>query len=80
MTKVVISPREATRICSEALFKYVSEKGLTDITCEGWFVNCKRKGIVFKGTKNVNDKLTKTEEDERERDGTGKYVPAKGKG
>lgn len=53
--KVIISPKEATAICNKALFDVAMERGLgTLITCERWFVNCKRKGIVFKGRKNVS--------------------------
>ena len=77
--KVVIDRKEATRICSEALFKYVADQGYKDISCEAWSLNCKRKGIVFKGTQDGDDKLDETEKSGRQRDGTGKYVPAEGK-
>ena len=50
--KVIVPPRKATEICNKALQEYVIEQGLDgdkEITRERWFVNCKRKGIVFKG-------------------------------
>ena len=61
-TKIVVSVQEANKICSDALFKHVSEQGLENITCEKWFINCKRKGIVFKGIKNVRREEEETEE------------------
>ncbi len=53
--KVIISPREAHEICSKALYKTAVERGLKagTITNEKWFMNCKRKGIVFKGQKEI---------------------------
>ena len=50
--KVIVHPRKAMEICDAALREYVIEQGLDgdkEITRERWFVNCKRKGIVFKG-------------------------------
>jgi len=49
--KITVRPEEATEICRKALFEHVSGLGMENITCEKWFVNCKRKGIVFKGQK-----------------------------
>ena len=59
--KIIISVQEANKMCSEALFRYVAEQGLENITCEKWFINCKRKGIVFKGIKNVRREEDATE-------------------
>ena len=60
--KVIITPREATEICNKALKAVAVERGLGEpITCEKWFVNCKRKGIVFKGKQNDDKELTETE-------------------
>jgi hypothetical protein len=50
--KITVDVRKATEICQRALFEHVSELGMVNITCEKWFLNCKRKGIVFKGQKN----------------------------
>lgn len=51
--RVIVSPRQATEICNKAIKEYVIEQGLCEpITCEKWFVNCKRKGIVYKGKPN----------------------------
>ena len=49
--KITIRVEEATEICRKALFEHVSDR-MVNITCEKWFLNCKRKGIVFKGQKN----------------------------
>ena len=48
--RVIVSPKQATELCNKAIKEYVIEQGLCEpITCEKWFVNCKRKGIVYKG-------------------------------
>ncbi len=50
--KLVVSGKQATRICNVALREYVKQQGLVEpITCEAWYINCKRKGIVFTGAK-----------------------------
>ena len=56
LVKIVIEPKEATEICNKALYAVVIERGLVagTITNEQWFLNCKRKGIVFKGKQNDN--------------------------
>ena len=65
-TKIIISIQDATKICSDALFKHVAELGLTKISSERWFLNCKRKGIVFKGIKNDRKGTSEGTEDESE--------------
>ena len=61
--KIAIRPDEATEICRKALFEHVSNMGMENITCEKWFVNCKRKGIVFKGQKKKNEQTCSQEEE-----------------
>ncbi len=58
--KITVTVREATEICRKALFEHVSNLGMKNVTCEKWYLNCKRKGIVFKGQKNGDDKLAET--------------------
>lgn len=58
--KIIVRVEEATEICRKALFEHVSELGMVNVTCEKWFLNCKRKGIVFKGQKNDDDNLAET--------------------
>lgn len=67
--KIVISVKEANQICKDALFKYVTEQGFDNVICEryvesalkrGVFLNCKRKGLIFKGQKDDNTKLIET--------------------
>ena len=70
-TKIIISIQDATKICSDALFKHVAELGLTKISCEKWFLNCKRKGIVFKGIKNDRARTSETTEGEGKTAGSG---------
>lgn len=75
--RIIISPRDATEICKKALYEYVSAMGMKDAYCEKWFLNCKRKGIVFKGTKNVreeDDGTRASEGTESESEGTGSDV------
>jgi hypothetical protein len=67
-TKITVSVKDATKICSNALFRYIKEQGLGNATCERWFLNCKRKGIVFKGTRDVRGQ-------ESESEGTSPDVP-----
>ncbi len=78
--KIVVRPEVATEICRRALFDYVSLLGMTNVTCEKWFINCKRKGIVFKGQKNDDDKLVETEIDSGQESRTGEHVSEGGKG
>lgn len=48
--KITIDRHTAIRLCEEALKDYVIRKGLCEpVSSEKWFLNCKRKGIVFKG-------------------------------
>ena len=70
--KITIRADEATEICRKALFDHVSKLGMKNITCEKWFLNCKRKGIVFKGQKNED---RQTESERREGSGAGEHVP-----
>ena len=61
---------EATRICSDALFGHVASQGFENVSCEKWFLNCKRKGIVFKGnrmttTNSLKPDLAQAKEAER---------------
>lgn len=74
--KIIVRPEEATEICRKALFEHVSGLGMVNVTCEKWFVNCKRKGIVFKGQKNDNDKLVETEIERSEGSGASQHVSA----
>tara|TARA_Y100000310_G_C20553166_1_gene749156 strand:- start:72 stop:428 length:357 start_codon:yes stop_codon:yes gene_type:complete len=62
--KIVVRPEDATEICRIALFEHVFALGMKNITCEKWFINCKRKGIVFKGQKNDENKQRSTESGE----------------
>ncbi len=76
LAKIIIQPREATEICNKALYAVAVERGLVSgtITNEKFFINCKRKGIVFKGIKNDNDKLNEIETVAEQGSGTGEYV------
>ncbi len=69
--KVIIDPKEATVICNKALRAVAVERGLNsdeNILIERWFVNCKRKGIVFRGkTKMKIDKDLQVAAKEKER-------------
>lgn len=50
--KVLIEAKEADAICHKVLRDIAIERGLDgdkEITCERWGVNCKRKGIIFRG-------------------------------
>lgn len=65
LVKMTISGQEATAICIAALKEYVRNHGLSEpITHEKWFVNCKRKGIVFTGAK--HDTVEQNEQAGRE--------------
>ena len=84
--KMIIGVKEANQICKDALLKHVAEQGLEDVVCEryfevairnGKFLNCKRKGIIFKGQKHEDKQ---TEVSGRQRSGTGQYVSAGGQG
>ena len=66
--KITVDVKEVNKICSDALFKHVADQGLTNISCEKWFLNCKRKGIVFRGLKNAE---RRNEESESEETGSG---------
>ena len=77
--KITVIAKEATEICRKALFEHVSKLGMVNATCEQWFLNCKRKGIVFKGQKNDDNKLDETETESGEGSGTSEYVPSEGK-
>lgn len=74
--KIIVRCEEVTEICRKALFEHVSNLGMVNVTCEKWFVNCKRKGIVFKGQKNDNDKLVETEVERGEGSGESENVSA----
>ncbi len=74
--KIVIRTEEAAKICRDALFEHVKNLGMKNVTCEKWFLNCKRKGIVFKGQKNDNDKLDEIGTGRSEGSGKSEYVPA----
>ena len=66
--KITIEPRKAFEICVAALRGYVIEQGMDgdkEIIWEKWFVNCKRKGIVFRG-KAKNEYNSETREDTSE--------------
>ena len=58
--KIVIRTDEAAKICRDALFEHVKNLGMKNVTCEKWYLNCKRKGIVFKGQKDDDKKLNET--------------------
>ena len=75
--KVVINPKEATAICNKALYAEAIERGLVagTITNEYWFVNCKRKGIVFKGKLNDDTKLEEAKVSTDKGSGESKHVP-----
>ena len=63
--KITVEPRKAFEICVAALRGYVIEQGMDgdkEIIWEKWFVNCKRKGIVFRG-KAKNEYNSETRED-----------------
>ena len=58
-----IDVKTANNICRDALFKYVEDQGIENAVCEqyvnrfiwqGKFLNCKRKGIIFNGTKRIS--------------------------
>ena len=58
-----IDVKTANAICRDALFKYAEEQGIENAVCEqyverfiwqGKFLNCKRKGIIFNGTKRIS--------------------------
>lgn len=75
--KIIIGVKEATEICRKALFEHISDR-MVNITCEKWFLNCKRKGIVFKGQKNDDTELTKTQTGSSQGSGAVEHVPAGG--
>jgi len=58
--KIDVRSDVATEICRKALFEYVASLGMKNITCEQWFLNCKRKGITFKGQKNDDHKVAES--------------------
>ena len=68
--KILIDVKKADQICRTALLKYASEQGLKDVVleryvdvavCKGKFLNCKRKGIEFKGTENDTQRASESE-------------------
>jgi hypothetical protein len=76
---VILEVREANKICRQALLNYVTEMGFKDVSIEGCietsirkgrFLNCKRRGIVFRGMKDGNEtdnsRTDKTETGESE--------------
>jgi hypothetical protein len=86
---VVIEVREANAICRQALLDHVTEMGFSDVSIERCieslirkfkFLNCKRRGIAFKGTKNditAREEGTgkeRSEGTESESEGTGSDV------
>ena len=78
IVKVIIDPKEATMICNKALYAVAVERGLKagTISNEKWFVNCKRKGIVFKGKQDVENKQRNTEDSKGS--GTSEHVSEEG--
>lgn len=74
--KITVDARKATEICKKALYEYVSAMGMKDATCEKWYLNCKRKGIVFKGMKDDTGTEGRTEDKETKEQGTGADVPS----
>ena len=87
--KVTIGVKEANQICKDALFAYAVEQGMIGAACEGYmdrsikrgtFLNCKRKGIIFRGQKNDDDKLNETSTEGSEGSGTSEHVSEGGEG
>ena len=75
---VTIGMQEAIALCGKALRDYVISQGVDgdkDIVNEKWYLNCKRKGIVFKGYPHDNNQLNETGKEGRKGSGTGKHVP-----
>ena len=81
--KITINVKEANRICKDALFNHITEQGFNNVICEryvesacarGKFLNCKRKGIIFKGKPNGDTELIKTEVSRSEGRPEGEHV------
>lgn len=69
---IVVSVKDANEICKDALIAYGKEQGLEDVTVElcierlvhkRKLLNCKRRGIVIEGTRDVTDESRETEGD-----------------